>query len=205
MYSSFQDCLGSSGHLGILYEFANWLFQFCRKKKSCWNFDRDYGESEKSCFATFPFLQSSRVWSLFWLLKWSIISACVSQILCQENIVLIFFKENIGVSLVAPWSIVRLSVQETQVQSMVGDDPTCHGATKPMYHNYWACAPEPGNCNCWAACHSCRAGVPWSLGSAAREATAIRSPHATTREKPLLTTTRARPMQQQRPNKVKNQ
>ena len=42
----------------------------------------------------------------------------------------------------------------------------------------------------------------WALQ---REATAIRSPHATTREEPLLTTTRARPMQQQRPNRVKNE
>ena len=24
---------------------------------------------------------------------------------------------------------------------------TCQGATKPMHHNYWACAPEAANCN----------------------------------------------------------
>ena len=22
------------------------------------------------------------------------------------------------------------------------EDPTCHGATKPICHNHWACAPE---------------------------------------------------------------
>ena len=81
-----------------------------KKRKSYWNFDRDYGESEKSCFASSHFLQLSRVWSLFWLLTWNISSACVSSILCQENIILIFFKENIGASLVAQWSIVCLSI-----------------------------------------------------------------------------------------------
>ena len=27
---------------------------------------------------------------------------------------------------------------ETQVQSLVQEDPTCFGATKPLYHNYWS-------------------------------------------------------------------
>ena len=30
----------------------------------------------------------------------------------------------------------------TQVRSLVQGDPTCHGATKPVHHNYWACALE---------------------------------------------------------------
>ena len=33
---------------------------------------------------------------------------------------------------------------------LVREDPTCHGATKPMHHNYWACALEPASHNCWA-------------------------------------------------------
>ena len=41
-------------------------------------------------------------------------------------------------------------MQETRVRSLVQEDPTCRGETKPMRHNYWACALEPGNCNCWA-------------------------------------------------------
>ena len=28
--------------------------------------------------------------------------------------------------------------------------PTCSGATKPVYHNYWACVLEPGSCSYWA-------------------------------------------------------
>ena len=34
-------------------------------------------------------------------------------------------------------------MQESQVQSLVWEDATCHGATKPVCHNYWGCAPEP--------------------------------------------------------------
>ena len=30
---------------------------------------------------------------------------------------------------------------------LVWEDPTCHGATKPVCHNYWACALEHGSCN----------------------------------------------------------
>ena len=42
---------------------------------------------------------------------------------------------------------MRLSVQETQVWFLVWEDPTCHGATKPVCHNYWACALKYGNYN----------------------------------------------------------
>ena len=38
-------------------------------------------------------------------------------------------------------------MQETQVWWLVQEDPTSYGATKPMCHNYWACALEPGICN----------------------------------------------------------
>ena len=33
-------------------------------------------------------------------------------------------------------------MQETRVQSLVQEDPT-----KPMHHNYWACALEPATAN----------------------------------------------------------
>ena len=68
-------------------------------------------------------------------------------------------------------------MQETQVRFLVREDLTCCGGTKPMHHSYWACALEPGSCCYWAH-------VPWSLCSATREATAMRSPRTTTREKP---------------------
>ena len=35
-------------------------------------------------------------------------------------------------------------MQETQVPSLVQEDPTCREAAKPVHHNYGACALEPG-------------------------------------------------------------
>ena len=42
--------------------------------------------------------------------------------------------------LVAHWKEIHLRRQVTRVQSLVQEDSTCHGATEPMCHNYWACA-----------------------------------------------------------------
>ena len=39
-------------------------------------------------------------------------------------------------SLVARWLRICLPMQGTQVQALVREDPTCHGATKPVYHKY---------------------------------------------------------------------
>ena len=40
-------------------------------------------------------------------------------------------------------------MQETWVRFLIQEDPTCLGTAKPMCHNYWACALEPGSCNYW--------------------------------------------------------
>ena len=45
-------------------------------------------------------------------------------------------------SLVAQWLRIRLPMQGTWVRALVQEDPTCHGATKPVCHNYWACEPQ---------------------------------------------------------------
>ena len=59
---------------------------------------------------------------------------------------LLFFRA----SLVAQWQRIHLPMQETRVQSLIQEDPTCQGAAKPMCHNYWACALKPGSRNSWA-------------------------------------------------------
>ena len=41
-----------------------------------------------------------------------------------------------GVSLVAQWLRICLPMQGTQVRALVWEDPTCHGAAKPVHHNY---------------------------------------------------------------------
>ena len=46
------------------------------------------------------------------------------------------YKNNLGTSLVAQWLRICLLVQGTRVQAVVQEDPTCHGATKPVRHNY---------------------------------------------------------------------
>ena len=45
-------------------------------------------------------------------------------------------KMGLGASLVAQWLRIHLPMQGTQVQGLVREDPTCHGATKPVRHNY---------------------------------------------------------------------
>ena len=52
-----------------------------------------------------------------------------------------------------PWG---LSGKESACQCrrrvwfLVPEDPTCLRATKPMHHNYWACALESQSCSYWA-------------------------------------------------------
>ena len=46
------------------------------------------------------------------------------------------FKMKGGNSLMAQWLRIRLPVQGTRVQSLIQEDPTCRGATKPVRHNY---------------------------------------------------------------------
>ena len=49
----------------------------------------------------------------------------------------------------AQWLRICLPTQAAWVWSLVREDPTCHGATKPMHHNYWACTLEPASHNYW--------------------------------------------------------
>ena len=81
----------------------------------------------------------------------------------------------LGTSLVAQWLRILLSMKGTWVQALVREDPTCHGATKPVCHNYWACALEPASHNHWSP-------LAYSPCSATREATAMRSLWTATKE-----------------------
>ena len=59
-------------------------------------------------------------------------------------------NEKAGTFLVAQWLRICLPVQGTRVRALVREDPICHGATKPVRHNYWACTLEPVSHNYWA-------------------------------------------------------
>ena len=52
-------------------------------------------------------------------------------------------KTKLGASLVAQWLRICLPMQGTRVRALVWEDPACRGATKPVSHNYWACASGP--------------------------------------------------------------
>ena len=114
-------------------------------------------------------------------------------------------RPNAGTSLVAQWLRIRLPMQGTRVQALVREDPTCHGATKPVRHNYRACALEPVEpqlLSPWATTTEARA--PRSHALQTREATAMRSPRTTTKSSPLSPQLEKASMQQRRPNAAKN-
>ena len=50
-------------------------------------------------------------------------------------------------SLVVQWLRILLPMQGMWVRALVQEDHTCRGATKPVGHNYWACALEPTSHN----------------------------------------------------------
>ena len=61
-------------------------------------------------------------------------------------------------SLVVQWRRISLPTWETWVQSLVQEDSTCHGATKPGHHSYWSLpALGPVSHNYWS---------PWAVGPA---------------------------------------
>ena len=111
-----------------------------------------------------------------------------------------------GASQMAQWLRIHLLMQETwskkmvqpwsktwsMVQSLVQEDPSCHGAIKPLCHNYWACAPESGNHNYWV--HVPRLLRPQALEHELWEGRATRTQCTTMGEWHPLTATREKPL-----------
>ena len=48
------------------------------------------------------------------------------------------------------WVEILLLIQGTWVWSLVQEDSMCCRATKPLSHDYWACALEPNSRNDWS-------------------------------------------------------
>ena len=93
-------------------------------------------------------LSSVKQFALFFYQSYNLSNIYMRSIL--KVFIVAIKKYRYGTSLVAQWSRIRLPMQETQVRSLVWEHPTCHGATKPVHHNYWACALEPASHNYWA-------------------------------------------------------
>ena len=99
----------------------------------------------------------------------------------------------LGASLVVQWLRIHLPMQGTRVQVTVREDPTCRWATKPMHHNYWACALEPGRQNNWACAPQLL--KPMRLEPVLHNKTNHRNekPEHCIEEQPLLAATRESP------------
>ena len=95
----------------------------------------------------------------------------------------------------------RLPMQETWVWLLIREDPACHGATKPIGHNFWACALERGSCKCWATrCNYWSARPPEPVLHTKRHhcrAQALRL------QRPPPTTATEKPARQRRPSTAK--
>ncbi|KAJ8784559.1 hypothetical protein J1605_008211 [Eschrichtius robustus] len=93
----------------------------------------------RSNWAREPQLLSLRVWSLCSATR----EAAMKFIPQMDNKICDRLEESVASkkypnweSLVVQWLRIRLPMQGTRVQALVREDPTCHGATKPVLHNY---------------------------------------------------------------------
>ena len=53
-----------------------------------------------------------------------------------QYVMCLLLNEKHRASLVAQWLRICLPMQGTRVRALVWEDPTCHGATRPVSHNY---------------------------------------------------------------------
>ena len=87
-------------------------------------------------------------------------------------------------------------MQGTRVRALVWEDPTCHGATKLVHHNYWARVPQLAT--------TPEARMPTAQAPQQTEATAMRSRSTATKSSPRLLQLEKAHAQQRRPNATKN-
>ena len=98
-----------------------------------------------SSFPGFTFLP-------LWLWSCSSLNLKIQQIFTTKNL-------SHQTVLVVQWLRICLPMKGTWVRAPVWEDPTCHGATKPVSHNYWACTLELGSHNYWARAPQLRKSV----------------------------------------------
>ena len=102
-------------------------------------------------------------------------------------------KNKIRTFLMVQWLRICLVMHGLLVVSLVQEDPTCCREANPMYHNCWACALEHKSHSCWAWMLQPQKTTCPRACALHWEATAMRRSCITTREQPLLTTTRESP------------
>ena len=130
-----------------------------------------------------------------WMSEWLDSVSYHSQLHAIES-------NNWGVSQVMQWLRIRLAIQGILARSLIQEDPTCHRANKPMYHNHWASAIEAASCNYGA--HTPQLLKPECPGDCAlQQEKAMRSPHAARKSNPCLSQVQKALSQQQRPTAAK--
>ena len=106
-----------------------------------------------------------------------------------------YFQE----SLVPQWYRICLPVQEMRVQFLIQENPTCHGAAKPLHHNYLSLCSRAQKLHLLGQlATTTEAHEPQNPCSTTREAKAIRNctlQRESSLQSPL---TREKPVQQQR-------
>ena len=131
-------------------------------------------------------------WSSKWTVKRNIVI-----IRCQHGVL----KHCHGwTSPVAQWLRIRLPMQGTWVRSLVQEDPTCCGATKPLHHNYQpTCRQllkpvrlEPVLCNKRSHCrekptHGDEDSMQPEIKTNQKNTVMVNSPHVTFWEKRWIT------------------
>ena len=110
---------------------------------------------------------------------------------------------NTWASLVVQWLRIRLATQGTPVQSLVWEDPTCGGATKPVHQNDWARSLEPTSHSYWV--HTLQLLRPVGLEPVLRNKGSHHNEQPThlNQELPQLSATREGSTQQRRPKTAK--
>ena len=106
-------------------------------------------------------------------------------------------KTWLSTSLVAQWLRIRLPMQGTRVQSLVQEDPTCHGAAKSMRRNSSTCATT-------TEIHAPRARAPQQEKPPQWEAHALRSLCTATKSSPHSWQLEKAHAQERRPNAAKD-
>ena len=95
-------------------------------------------------------------WGFLYLCSWGVlIGSFLFLVLSLSGFgikIKVASKNELKNSLVAQWLRIHLPMQGAHIQALVREDPTCRGATKPVRHNYWACALEPVSHNYWSPC-----------------------------------------------------
>ena len=104
-------------------------------------------------------------------------------------------------SLVVQRLRICLPLQGTLVKTLVQEDSTCRGASKPTHHDCWTCALGPRATTTEPMCRHYQSPCALEPMLGNERSHCKRSLHIATSKQPLLTVTTEKPSKQQRPSR----